>query len=223
MEQSNNHAGACLIESYELEAKQIALELHENISQNLYSIHMGLEYLQTGIENEHFKHYAKEMTLLMSNTIKDVRLLSGRLYPITLPTLGLNSALKSYVKSFSITFGIKVHVKSMGEECEVPELVSLAIYRSCVEALLNTAKHADVGETALHFTWEEKSLTIDIIDTGKGFNVSRSMENNPFKGIAAMKQRVKVAGGSCLISSIEGEGTKVSLVLPIRVRGMLEG
>lgn len=209
-----DHTSAYFIQAHEEKVKQIALELHENISQNLYSLYTGLEYLQSGMDDQSFKSHAKEMTSLMSRTIQDVRLLSGKLYPITLQTLGLSAALRSYVKAFSTTFGMKVQVTSSGEEHEIPEPASLAIYRSCVEALVNIAKHAEIDEATFDFTWEEKSLRIDIIDEGKGFSMLESEDKKTFKGIAAIKQRVEIAGGSCLLTSVEGKGTTVSLVLP---------
>ncbi|MFD1037759.1 sensor histidine kinase [Virgibacillus byunsanensis] len=211
-----NQASAYIIHSQEEEIKRIAVELHEGVSQNLYSLYTGLEFLQSGISDPTMKDYAKDLSELMNRTIQEVRLLSVELYPNTLAMLGLSSALKSYIKLFTSTFGIVIQVKSTGEEIELSESTSLAIFRSCQEALINIAKHADVAEATFQFTWEKKSLTIEIMDSGKGFNIHEEMKNNQFKGIAAIKQRMNIAGGRCVISSEKNKGTKVSLILPIK-------
>ncbi|MEC5425511.1 histidine kinase [Virgibacillus sp. C22-A2] len=211
-----NQANTYIIQSQEEEIKRISHDLHEGISQNLYSLYTGLEFLQSGIEDNTMKEYAKELSALMKRTIQEVRMLSVELYPNTLAELGIRAALDSYIKLFTSTFGIIIDVNTTGQEYILPETTALAVFRSCQEAMINIAKHADVTEAAFRFTWEEKSLTIDIVDTGKGFNVQKAMDRNLFKGIAAIKQRMHSEGGEALISSEEGKGSILSLILPIK-------
>ncbi|MDL4841919.1 sensor histidine kinase [Aquibacillus rhizosphaerae] len=210
------HASTYIIQSQEEEIKRIALELHEGISQNLYSLYTGLEFLQSGINQPDLQGYAKEMSTLLSRTIQEVRLLSVELYPSTLKTLGIFAALKSYIKLFISTFGVIIHVESQGEERELTEHKSLAVFRTCQEALINIAKYADTSEATLSFTWEEKTLKIDIKDKGIGFDLQKAIETNSFKGIAAMKQRMFIVGGDVHLSSGKGKGTNISIVLPIQ-------
>ncbi|WP_226035903.1 sensor histidine kinase [Aquibacillus saliphilus] len=215
-----NHASTYIIQSQEEEIKRIALELHEGISQNLYSVSTGLEFIQSGIEHPDLQAYTKELSEIVNRTIKEVRLLSVELYPSTLMTLGLSSALKSYIKLFTSTFGVKINVESSGEEQKISESKGLAVFRSCQEALINIAKYADTSEANLSFKWEENLLEIVIDDIGIGFNVQEAIDNNLFKGIAAMKQRMTTAGGNCYLSSSIGKGTKVTIVLPTEIGGM---
>ncbi|MRH44732.1 sensor histidine kinase [Aquibacillus halophilus] len=214
-----NHASTYIIQSQEEEIKRIALELHEGISQNLYSLYTGLEFIQSGIGQPHIQAYTRELTELVNRTIKEVRLLSVELYPSTLMTLGLSAALKSYIKLFTSTFGVIINIKTVGIERNVSEEKSLAVFRTCQEALINIAKYADTSEANLSFTWEEESLRIVIDDIGLGFDVQEAIDRKLFKGIAAMKQRMIIAGGDCHLSSSLGKGTKVTIVLPIRELG----
>ncbi|WP_082232952.1 sensor histidine kinase [Halobacillus massiliensis] len=210
-----NQASTYIIQSQEEEIKRIALELHEGVNQNLYSLYTGLSFLESGIKEPHLKSYAKEMAVLMERTIQEIRLLSVELYPNTLNTLGLLSAVKSYSKSFTSTFGLLVDIESNGEETVISESKSMAVFRVCQEAMLNIAKYADVSAASLQFTWERKSLKIEIIDTGKGFNLKEVMEGR-CTGLAAMKERMLLAGGHCHITSESGKGTTVSIYLPIQ-------
>lgn len=213
---ATNQASTYIIQSQEDEIKRIALELHEGISQNLYSLYTGLGYLESSIEETHLKGYTKEMAKLMERMIQEVKLLSVELYPTTLPELGLAAALKSYLKLFTSTFGVLVRIEENGQEQVISEAKSMALFRVCQEALINIAKYADSAQATIRFTWGEKSLKIEVIDNGNGFNLTEVKESTGFKGIAAMEERMHLAGGEFHISSTVGEGTNVSIVLPIQ-------
>ncbi|WP_077624030.1 sensor histidine kinase [Sediminibacillus massiliensis] len=213
---AENHVSTYIIQSQEEEIKRISLELHEGINQNLYSLSAGIEVLQSGIEQPYLKEYAQQLSELLNRTIQEVRLLSVELYPNTLTTLGLNAAIKSYAKLFTTTFGVLVHVSTTGIEHIMMEQKSMAVFRSCQEALLNIAKYADVSEAVVQIEWKERSLSVEIKDAGTGFDLQDAKNQDRLMGIAAMKQRLRIAGGDCLISSEAGKGTRVLLELPIQ-------
>ncbi|WP_085504944.1 sensor histidine kinase [Thalassobacillus devorans] len=213
---SGNQACSYIIQSQEEEIKRVALELHESINQNLYTLQTGLNFIESGIEQPELKNYAKEMSGLMERTIREVRLLSVELYPNTLSTLGLTAAVKSYAKLFTNTFGILIDVDSQGEEKLVSDPESLAAFRVCQEALINIAKYADTDKAKIAFTWGEFSVKIEIKDTGKGFDTNKVMESGRSMGIAAMGERMRLVGGQCNLTSELDKGTTVSIVLPIQ-------
>ncbi|WP_059106072.1 sensor histidine kinase [Shouchella shacheensis] len=209
------NASGYIIQSQEEELKRMALELHEGVSQNLYSIHTGLGLLEAGMKDPALKGYTREMTQVVTRTIEEVRLLSVELYPHTLATLGLTSALKSYAKMFTSTLGVVVDIQSSGEEKMLPEPKSMALVRVCQEALINSAKYADVDQVCLRLTWEETSLEIEIQDSGKGFKLEEVMKSDAIMGIASMKERMRLADGNFHVASEPGGGTVVSLFLTI--------
>ncbi|MFG6115979.1 sensor histidine kinase [Halobacillus sp. MO56] len=214
--EAGNQACSYIIQSQEEEIKRVALELHESINQNLYTMQTGLNFIEAGIENQELKSYTKEMAGLMERTIREVRLLSVELYPNTLSTLGLVSAMKSYSKLFTNTFGILIDVHSSGEEKLLSDQKSMAAFRVCQEALINIAKYADTDHAKIEFTWGEISVRIDIKDAGKGFDANEVMESGSANGIAAMRERLRLVGGQCDFSSELDKGTTVSINLPIQ-------
>lgn len=200
-----------IIQSQEEEIKRIALELHEGVGQSLYSMFTGLQFIEAGLEQQpHLKSYIKEMSQVMEKTIQEIRLLSVELHPPTLTTLGLLPAIKSYVKLYTSTFGIEVEMESIGLERSISESSGIAIFRVFQEALSNIAKYADTSNVKVYFHWSEESLKITIKDFGKGFEMS---EQGSF-GLAAMKERMFLTGGDCVISSKIGEGTSIEISLP---------
>jgi signal transduction histidine kinase len=202
-----------IIQSQEEEIKRIALELHEGVGQSLYSMFTGLQFIEAGVEQPHLKSYIKEMSQIMEKTIQEIRLLSVELHPPTLTTLGLLPAMKSYVKLYTSTFGVEVDIESDGEIQTISESSSIAIFRVCQEALSNIAQYADTSNVKMTFAWLENSLQITIKDYGRGFELN---ENESF-GIAAMKERMFLTGGDCVVSSKIGEGTSIEIFLPLNV------
>ncbi|WP_066306239.1 sensor histidine kinase [Bacillus sp. FJAT-29814] len=202
-----------IIESQEEEIKRIALELHEGVGQNLYSILTGLQFIESGTQEPVMKNYVREMEMLIEKTIQEIRLLSVELHPPALTTLGLLPAMKSYIKLYTSTFGILVELESDGIEKQVPEKDRIAVFRVCQEALMNIAKYADTSNVKINLFWQRNELKITIDDFGKGF---QPMDHRDSSGLAAMKERMLLAGGQCVISSKIGEGTSVEISLPLK-------
>jgi signal transduction histidine kinase len=212
---SKQQISSYIIHSQEEEIKRIALELHEGVGQNLYSILTGLQFIESGANDPKIKNYVQEMSQLIEKTIQEVRLLSVELHPPTLTTLGLLPAIKSYIKLYTSTFGILVDLDSRGQEKWITEKNSITVFRVCQEALANIAKYADTSNVKINFFWSEEDLKITIADFGNGFHPDAQDNINPSYGLAAMKERMLLTGGQCHISSKIGEGTSIELSLPI--------
>lgn len=211
----NKDISSYIIHSQEDELKRIALDLHEGVGQNLYSVFNGLQFIQASIQDPGMKAYVNEMSQLMERTIQEIRLLSVELHPPTLSTLGFVPAMKSYIRLYTSTFGILVDVEAEGEEQAISEKGRIAVFRVCQEALANIAKYADTCHVSLRIQWSPDALSVSIKDFGKGFNLDESAIPFQSSGLAAMKERMLLAGGNCHISSTIGEGTLIELTLPL--------
>lgn len=210
--QTKEPISSYIIQAQEEEIKRIAIELHEGVGQNLYSILTGLQWIKTGINEEPLKNYVSSMSQLIEKTIQEIRLLSVELHPPALTTLGLLPALKSYLKLYTSTFGIEVVLVTSGEEKDIPADKNITVFRVIQEALANIAKYADTSRVTVKFYWEIDDLKIMIHDYGKGFELEK--EAHSF-GLLAMKERMLLTGGLCVISSKIGEGTMVEISLPL--------
>lgn len=204
-----------IIQSQEDEIKRIALELHEGVGQTLYSLYTGLQFIESGIEHSDMKGYVREMAQLMEKTIQEVRLLSVELHPPTLTTLGLIPALKSYIQLYTSTFGILVDMEITGEERAISERSNIAVFRVCQEALTNIAKYADTANVKMSVQWGGTAMKMSIRDFGSGFAVQETMQESRSSGLAAMKERMHLVGGTWSISSEIGAGTNIEIVLPL--------
>jgi len=201
-----------IIQAQEQELKRIALELHEGVGQTLYSLYTGMQFIE-GTVDPSIKRYMEDMTQLMEKTIQEVRLLAVELHPPTLTTLGLLSAMKTYLKLYTSTYGIEVEFNATGDEVQLSEKERITLFRVCQEALANIAIHADTIRAEITFSWEAEGLFISIRDFGKGFDVDAVLSFSP--GLASMIERMGLIGGSCAISSKVQEGTSIVFSLPI--------
>ena len=217
VQQKMQKINSYIIDSQEEEIKRIAIELHEGVGQNLYSILTGLQVVESGINEQQMKSYVHEMSQLIEKTIQEIRLLSVELHPPTLTTFGILPAMKSYLKLYTSTFGILVDLESEGRQSNLPERSKIAVFRVCQEALANIAKYADTSKVKMTFHWSEAELKITIDDFGKGFQLEEhdGTPHSYSSGIAMMKERMHLSGGKCVISSKIGEGTSIELSLPL--------
>lgn len=202
-----------IIQSQEEEIKRIALELHEGVGQTLYSMYTGLQFIEQAINGPDMKSYVNEMSQLLEKTIQEIRLLSVELYPPTLTTLGLVPAMKSYLRMYTSTYGILVDLDVDGEESNITEAQKITLFRVCQEALGNVAKYADTHFVQLDFSFSVNKLTITVRDNGIGFHVLKEMQRS--SGLAAMRERMNLIGGQCVITSEIGIGTTIKILLPL--------
>jgi signal transduction histidine kinase len=203
-----------LLQLQEHENKRIGLEMHEGVAQNLYSVYTGLQFIEQGLQNDSLKKFMNEMIRSMETGIGDIRRLSTELYPITLSTLGLMAAIKQYAVYYTSTFGIVINVKETGDSYMLEEAVNLAVFRVCQEAFTNAAKYADVEELDIVISWKEAKLQVVIRDKGRGFLKEKVIAENRAPGLLAMKERIRLIGGDCQISSEVDKGTQVIVSVP---------
>ncbi|USK32784.1 histidine kinase [Bacillus sp. F19] len=203
-----------LLHLQEQECKRIGLEFHEGVAQNLYSVYTGLQFIEQGLQNDALKNFMNEMIRSMETGIGDIRRLSTELYPITLSTLGLVPAIKQFAVYYTSTFGIVINVKETGNRYMLEEAVNLAVYRVCQEAFTNAAKYADVEEMDILISSEKEKLQVVIRDNGRGFLKEKVIAENKAPGLLAMKERIRLVGGDCRISSEINKGTQVTVTVP---------
>ncbi|WP_148358583.1 sensor histidine kinase [Peribacillus simplex] len=202
-----------IIQTHEEEIKRIAMELHEGVGQSLYSLFTGMQLIEKAIEQPAMKSYAGDMNQLLEKTIQEIRLLALELHPPSLTTLGLVSAMKSYINLYTSTYGIEVGVENLGVESQISDRDSITLFRVCQEALMNIARYADTTKASIIFKWKKSRLFIMIKDSGKGFEVETAM--NKLSGLAAMSERMHLIGGKCIIYSKIDEGTSIEISLPL--------
>jgi PAS domain S-box-containing protein len=199
--------------SQEDERRNIARELHDDIGQRLSLVTSEIHALHkqgAGVQMppRSLKHLSEELDALVT----DLHNLSHRLHSSKLQHLGLEFALRDVCRRFERA-GLSVNFK-YDEALEAPtEDVALCLIRIAEEALSNVLKHSGAGEAELSLSQQVGRYLLAIRDTGEGFNTH--VRSNGF-GLINIRERVRSFHGRLLIRSRRGEGTEVTVWLPLQ-------
>ena len=202
-------------EVQETERRRLALELHDEIGQQL----TGLKIILKDTQSDHQEGLRAKckLALEVANQLLDqVRELSLDLRPTMLDDLGLVAALDWLFKRFTQQTNIIV-INNLNpvDERRLPHVIETAAFRLVQEALTNVARHAEVKEVTVTLDFEPDLVKVTILDSGKGFemdNLSPGMST----GISGMRERVSWVNGQFQINTSPEEGTLIEAVFPLR-------
>jgi signal transduction histidine kinase len=158
-----------------------------------------------------------ELVAVVDRTIEGIRRIIGRLSPLVLQELGLVSAIRKEAKDLSRTAGVKARVAIGDDVGRLDPVIETAIYRVVQESLHNVAKHAQAQNVNIQMERDGEVLKLTIEDDGTGIHIV-SNPLRPSFGMAGMQERIATLGGHMKVSSRKGEGTKISVTVPVPAR-----
>lgn len=209
-----------VMSAQEEERKRIARELHDETSQSLTSLIVGLKVLER-CDPADVADVAAELRAQASKTLDAVHDLALELRPSALDDLGLVAALERHVREYARRHNCEVDFQATGiEGVRLPSQTELAIYRIVQEALTNTAKYAEAS--AVSVTLERRgSMVVAIVeDDGRGFDVKGLLESRSTErklGLFGMQERAALIGGRLTVESTPGAGTTVFVEAPLEL------
>ncbi len=208
---------ARLVELQELGMKELARELHDDLSQNLAALGREIETLlrPSAQPSRSLSEQAHEVWRRVTQLARDVHSMSQRLHPAILDDLGLKEALTEQCWAFSERTGIPVQFESAGESTWPAADVSLCFYRVTQEGLHNIAKHAGATNVHLTLSSSEETCTLRIEDNGQGFDLSEAKGKNAL-GLISMRERARLVNGNFTIRSEYGKGTMLEVSVALK-------
>lgn len=206
-----------LVAAQEQERKSISRELHDEVGQTLNALLVDAGNLQKRIPESD----AQSLELLTSirrladtsvNEIRDIALL---LRPSMLDDLGLTAAIQWQAREVSRRTGLAVKVSAEAVADDLPEGLSICLYRIAQEALQNVTRHAQAKMVHIELTQKLDRLVLSVHDDGIGFDA----ENVRGLGAVGMEERLRQMGGALRITSQPGNGTTLVAEVPVPSRG----
>ena len=203
-----------IIANQEKERAALSRELHDELGQVLTALRMDAVWLRARMKVLDVKAAERALTMcdLIDETISDVRGMAYRLRPGVLDDLGLVDALENYTTDFEKRTGITC-VFDHQRILEVTETIATAAYRITQEALTNVARHADAGHVDVQLGLNAGSLLLVVSDDGRGFNTA-ALGDAEGLGLAGMRERAALAGGTLEVQSRLQSGTRVEFKVP---------
>jgi PAS domain S-box-containing protein len=204
-----------IMASQEKERTAISRELHDELGQVLTALRMDAVWMQERLKESDPGIAERALTMcgLIDKTIKDVRSIAIRLRPGVLDDLGLVDALEWLATDFENRSGITC-VFEHENVSALNETVATAAYRICQEAITNVARYAEATRVSVVLGVEEDILSLSVRDDGKGFDVA-VLTGSEGIGIAGMRERATLAGGSLEVTSEPGRGCQVHFKVPL--------
>ena len=196
---------SAILTTQEEERRRIAEALHNGLGQLLYGTRLRLDALPASAS-------VRATQELLNEAIRTTRTISFELTPGILEDFGLSVALEELVKRIPRE-QLLVDLNLNGLDQPLPKLLQVAIYRIVQELLNNVMKHAQAQEVFVQVSREEQ-LHLSVEDDGAGFDLTEEPSHHGI-GLAGIRTRVNLLGGSLSIQSRAGKGTGVFLALPI--------
>ena len=196
-----------------------AYEIHDGVTQAVTTSVLELEALTHKIQRDP-KEAIETLSLSKTEIRKALSELRGILFELSKERSNETrneEPLTKYVQDVVRRWRLPARVSVKGDLYHVPKPLLGAAYVVIRESLANAAKHAAAGNVSVWVNATEDELTVEVTDTGRGFNAGGSRTDREARhfGLEMMRQRVIESGGSLDVDSAPGRGTRVTARLPI--------
>lgn len=206
----------------EEEKKHIAMEIHDELGQQLTAMKLGMFWMQqyiaqhrkTGLEAALIDGKVKSLIELSGQSINSVRKLAHQLRPVVLDTLGLIPAIEWQIKAANENHQTHCRFSHNVNGVYFLENFSVALFRIIQESLTNILRHARAEKASVTLQIKEGRLSLNIRDNGIGIKQQDLSHPDKF-GIFGMKERMKTWNGVFELSNMRGKGTSLHFTFPL--------
>jgi signal transduction histidine kinase len=208
-----------LFSSIEAERRRMAHELHDGVGQSLTMLVSGLRTLRASPDKPDLPQRSLALQQIAEVALKDIRQLALGLRPSLLDDLGLAPAIEHVASDvqenhYPLELTVDVHAVT-GKR--LPDSVETAVFRIFQEVLNNTVKHSRARRASVQLRLERSSVVLRMTDDGRGFDagpLDRRALGRGHLGLLGMRERATLLGGTLVVDSQPGRGTRVTVAIP---------
>lgn len=197
------------------ERTRIGMDLHDGVIQSIYAVGLTLESVRLAlIDNPTEADQLLERAIYgLNDTIRDIRNFILDLRPHRFQG-DLKEGLSRLVREFQANTMVMVKV-DIGADADLslPATAARTIFMTTQEALANVARHARAKQVVIKLRRIETAVILSIVDDGRGFNITK--QTHVGHGLSNMRSRTEELGGEYTLISAPGEGTSITLKLPV--------
>jgi PAS domain S-box-containing protein len=201
----------------ERERRRLAVELHDQITQQLILFKINLGSLPKEQLPSELTKSLDEIYRNLDRIIGDIRTLTFDLSSPTLYELGLEAAIREWLCE-EVKEKHKIHTEFKDDKQPKPldDDIRALLYRVVRELLVNVVKHAQAQNVKVSIGRDNDKIRIEVADDGAGFIPSPQLNKTGGFGLFSIRERLNYLGGSIDIESKPGYGTHVRLIAPIK-------
>jgi signal transduction histidine kinase len=207
-----------VIDAQEAERARVARDLHDQIGQSLTSILLGLRLVDGTLARDapdldDARARTAEVRTLVAQALDEVRRLAFDLRPTVLDDVGLVAALRRLARGHTEReVPVEVTLVDIDDDARLSPEIETVVYRVVQEALTNVARHAAASRADVELAVSGHRVRATVADDGVGFSIDDDLLGS--LGLAGMRERASLVGGSVEITSGPGAGTTVVLEVP---------
>jgi len=203
----------------EEDRKRVARDLHDQIGQILTAIKFDMTWMTRHLPQSEDEVLARlaESIQSINDGVKAVRTICSGLRPGVLDDLGLAAAIEWQANEFASRNGVSCQVSVPPVDLHLDGDRATATFRIFQECLTNITRHAQAKSVRVALYQEEESILLIVEDDGIGFHESGLSNSLGSLGLLGMKERAQFCGGDVHISSFPGNGTTVTVRVPVDV------
>jgi signal transduction histidine kinase len=202
----------------ENERLRIARELHDTLGQSLTLLQLGLDGVaQSSFDKDGLRQRIVALKVLATDVGRDVSRLAWEIRPTALDDLGLQTAIRSLLETWSERANIRFDLHIAIDEQRLPIDTETTLYRVLQEALTNVVRHAGATKVTVILTGADRQVTMVIEDDGRGFGDGAADPPPLLRrlGLVGMRERLSMVNGSIELETGPGRGTTVFVRVPV--------
>ena len=194
---------ARIVEAGLAERRRLERNLHDGAQQRLLALTMQLGAVRTAVADEGTRTLVDTARADLRQAVAELRDLARGLHPAVLSQAGLGPALESVAERLPVP----VHLDVPAER--YPPTVETAVYFLACKAMTNAAKHADANHVRVTVRAADGRLFVEVLDDGVGGATA-----SDGGGLTGLQDRVAALGGSLVVDSPTGSGTRIAASIP---------
>jgi two-component system sensor histidine kinase DegS len=212
---STAHTVEMMIQAQESERQRLSRQMHDGPAQALSNFILQTEIAMRlfDVDQKKAREELENLKVSATGTFRKVRDFIFELRPMMLDDLGLVPTLKRYVDAWKDQAGVEARLMVTGKERRLESYEEVMIFRAVQELLNNTARHSGASSVKVQLDMGDTLIKVSVDDDGKGFDTENVAEKRGM-GLKVIRDRVEMLGGSMMVDSVVGQGTRVTFQLP---------
>jgi PAS domain S-box-containing protein len=204
-----------LIQAHEQERTRVARELHDDLTQRMALLQIGLGQLEQEVSgvSSSAREQLRSIAAVASKVSTGLDTISQQLHPSRLDILGLVPAVGALCRELSNQHHLQIQFVHRAVPRQLPKDVTLCLFRIAQEALQNVVKHSGAAAATVELSGHDDRIELCISDSGAGFTPGSAKLASGL-GLVSMQERLRLVGGHLSVESDSSHGTQIRVRIP---------